>query len=303
MNKTFTLRSGVKIPQIGFGPGMFDYKRIPYKSTLPALTWRVWNKLVSQRQQRERFIDSIANALKLGFKLLDYSITYGNLPYIREAIKRSEVNRDDLFLTTRIGNKEQFKGDIRESFLRNLDIWGIEKIDLLQFHWPVPDKYISTWEEMIRLKDEGFVKVLGTANCHPHHIEALKHSTGILPEVNQVEVHPLFTQKPLLEYCKKNDIMVEAYTPVARFDDRLVRLPLLKGLERKYGKSFIQIILRWHIQNGVIPVVRTLTPSHQKSNINIFDFEITQEDMALIDRINIDSRLRYNPDNCDFSIL
>lgn len=97
--------------------------------------------------------------------------------------------------------------------------------------------------------------------------------------------------------------MVEAYTPVARYDDRLVRLPLLKRLEKKYNKSFVQIILRWHIQNGVIPLVRSLNPKHQKENFDIFDFELSDEDMKAIDGININSRLRYDPDNCDFSIL
>jgi len=113
----------------------------------------------------------------------------------------------------------------------------------------------------------------------------------------------LFTQKPLIEYYKKNDILIEAYTSLARYDDRLVRLPMLKKLEQKYHKNFVQIILRWHVQNGVIPLVRCLSKGHQKTNLDIFDFELTEEDVMLIDGININSRLRYDPDNCDFSIL
>lgn len=180
---------------------------------------------------------------------------------------------------------------------------GVDKIDLLQFHWPVTGKYIDTWREMLKLKEEGYVRVLGVANCHAHHIEALEKSTGEIPEINQIEVHPLFTQKELLEYCKSKGIVVEAYTPVARYDDRLVRLPILKKLEEKYKKTFVQIILRWHIQNGVIPVVRALSEKHQKDNINIFDFVLEDEDMKIIDGLNLDSRLRYDPDNCDFTIL
>lgn len=121
--------------------------------------------------------------------------------------------------------------------------------------------------------------------------------------MGQFEIHPLFTQKPLIEYYKGQGIIVEAYTPIARYDDRLVRLPLLKRLEKKYNKTFVQIILRWHVQNGVIPLVRSLTLKHQQENFDIFDFELDAEDMKAIDGININSRLRYDPDNCDFSIL
>ena len=106
-----------------------------------------------------------------------------------------------------------------------------------------------------------------------------------------------------ISFCKEHGITVEAYTPVARFDDRLMRLPLLKKIGEKYGKSVVQVVLRWHIQNGVIPVVRTLSAAHQKENLNIFDFTLTDEEMKAIDGININSRLRYDPDNCDFSIL
>ena len=121
--------------------------------------------------------------------------------------------------------------------------------------------------------------------------------------INQFEIHPLFTQKKLIRYCLDNGIRPEAYTPTARFDDRLVRLPLLHRIGKKYGKSILQVVLRWHVQNGVIPVVRALTKSHQQENIDIFDFYLSEAEMADIDGININARVRYDPDNCDFSIL
>lgn len=300
-----TLRSGIKIPVIGFGPGIMGYsaKMQKKKDPFSYFIWRVYNKFVLRPKQKREFVRAIAGALKCGYQLLDYSNAYGNQELITAAINRSKIPRDKLFLTSRISNKAQFNGTVREEFLSTLSKWGVQQVDLLQFHWPVTGKYVDTWKEMIRLKEEGYVKVIGVANCHQHHIETLEKATGILPEINQIEVHPLFTQKPLLDYCRDKGIIVEAYTPVARYDDRLVRLPLLKRLEKKYNKNFIQIILRWHIQNGVIPVIRALNPKHQESNIDIFDFEISQEDMALIDGININSRLRYDPDNCDFTIL
>lgn len=302
----FTLRSDIKIPCIGFGPGILGYSaKMKDQINNPILKFyiRAHNKFVSLPIKRKKYIDAIASGFRNGYRLLDYSNSYGNLPLIKEAIDKSGVKINDLFLTSRISNRSQEQNNVREEVLHNLEQWGVESVDLLQFHWPVTDYYIQTWEEMIKLKEEGYVKVLGVANCHKHHIETLKKETGVIPEINQIEIHPLFTQKPLLNYCKENDITVEAYTPVARYDDRLVRLPLLKRLEEKYNKNFIQIILRWHIQNGVIPVIRSLNPKHQKSNLDIFDFTISKEDMDLIDNINLNSRLRYDPDNCDFSIL
>lgn len=304
-DNTFTLSSGIKIPVIGFGPGIMGYKTGLTKSRnyFFSLLLRANNKYIARPRLRKNFSNSISSALKCGFRLFDYSNTYGNLNLVGQALRKSGVERKQLFVTTRISNYAQFNNAVREEFLKSLSDLNLEYVDLLQFHWPVTDKYIDTWKEMLKLKEEGYVRILGVANCHKHHIEELEEETGVLPEVNQIEVHPLFTQKQLINYCKSKGILVEAYTPVARYDDRLIRLPLLKKLENKYGKNFIQIILRWHIQNGLIPIVRALNPKHQKSNIDIFDFELSKDDMKLIDSINIDSRLRYNPDNCDFSIL
>jgi len=299
------LKSGIYIPKIGFGPGIMGYSAKMQKQHkgISSYIWRTYMKFWGREKSRKRFVNAIVSAFNNGFRLLDYSNAYGNQDLIARAINSLEISRKDLFLTSRISNHAQFNGDVRVEFFDTLSKWGVEYIDLLQFHWPVTGLFVDTWKEMIRLKEEGYVKVLGVANCHQHHIEELEKTTGVLPEVNQVEVHPLFTQKSLIEYCKSKGILIEAYTPVARYDDRLVRLPLLKRLEEKYHKTFVQIILRWHIQNGVIPVVRALSDAHQKDNIDIFDFELEREDMALIDGLNLDSRLRYNPDNCDFTIL
>lgn len=299
------LKSKIKIPALGFGPGIMGYsaKMQKSRSKIGSLFYRAINKFFIRPKHRKHFANSIKNALKIGYWLFDYSNTYENLKTVGKAIHDSGIPRNKLFITTRIGNSSQFNNSVRIDFEKALEEMGMEYVDLLQFHWPVTGKYIDTWKEMIKLKEEGKVKVLGVANCHPHHIEALEAATGVLPEINQIEVHPLFTQKSLIEYCREKGIVVEAYTPVARYDDRLVRLPVLKALEKKYNKSFVQIVLRWHIQNGCIPVVRALSEKHQKENIDIFDFEISDEDMKLIDGININSRLRYDPDNCDFTIL
>ena len=248
-------------------------------------------------------MSSVKSALDTGFRLIDYSSAYGNGSLIGKAIRRSGVPRESMFITTRVSNKAQEKYVVRDEFFKCLKGLGVEYVDLLQFHWPVTGLYLDTWREMEKLYEEGYVKHLGVANCHQHHLEEIFKICKYKPEIGQFEIHPLFTQKPLIQYYKDHGILVEAYTPIARYDDRLVRLPLLKRLEKKYNKTFVQIILRWHIQNDVIPLVRSLSYNHQKENIDIFDFELDAEDMKSIDDININSRLRFDPDNCDFSIL
>lgn len=298
------LRNGA-IPQIGFGPGIMGYsaKMKKQRKGLDLFVYKVMNKLYIRRHMRAHYVDAVTNALKIGYRLVDYSCAYGSGDMIGEAIRRSGVKREDLFITTRTSNGAQREHRVREEFMRFLANTGLSDVDLLQFHWPVTGVYLDTWREMERLKDDGLVKHLGVANCHPHHLEEIFKICKYRPEVGQFECHPLFTQKHLIEYYKREGIVVEAYTPVARYDDRLVRLPLLKRMEKKYNKDFIQIILRWHIQNGVIPVIRSLNKAHQQSNLDIFDFELDAADMAAIDAININSRLRYDPDNCDFNIL
>ena len=298
------LRGGT-IPQIGFGPGGMGYspKMKRQRKGLSLFIYKVQNKLYRTRNLKKSYVSSIANALNIGFRLIDYSSAYGDGILLGEAIRKSGISREEIFVTTRVSNKAQFNHKVREEFLKFLHNIGLKYVDLLQFHWPVTDMYLDTWKEMEKLKDEGYVKHLGVANCHQHHLEEIFKICKYRPEVGQFEIHPLFTQKPLIQYYKEQGILVEAYTPIARYDDRLVRLPLLKGLEKKYNKTFVQIILRWHVQNGVIPLVRSLTLKHQQENIDIFDFELDAEEMKAIDGININSRLRYDPDNCDFSIL
>lgn len=293
-----------EIPPIGFGPGIAGYSSKMKKQHhgVAKFYYRVINK-VSYYRAKHHYVNAAANALNLGYRLIDYSSAYGDGVLLQKAIAKSGVSRDSLFITTRVSNRAQRDGKVREEFMNFLQNMNLDYVDLLQFHWPVAGLYLDTWREMEKLKDEGLVKHLGVANCHQHHLEEIFKICKHRPEVGQFEIHPLFTQKPLIKYYKNNGIVVEAYTPIARYDDRLVRLPLLKRLEKKYNKSFVQIILRWHIQNGVIPLVRSMSNEHQVENFSIFDFELTAEDVAAIDAININSRLRYDPDNCDFSIL
>lgn len=306
MEKYYSLNNGVQIPCIGNGPAALGYTPNVYNTKKNSAVFflnRVYNKLYGRRKAENVYVNAVAHSFRIGFTLLDYSSAYGDGHLIGQAIRKSGIDRKELFLTTRISNDAQRRGKIRECLMNQLKGFGTDYVDLLMFHWPVTDCYLDTWREMVKLYKEGYCRALGVANCHQHHLEELLKVSDIIPQINQFEVHPLFTQKTLIAYCKERNIQVEAYTAIARMDDRLVRLPLLKNIAKKYNKTIVQIVLRWHIQNGVIPLVRSLNPKRQLENISIFDFELTKDEMVAIDGININSRLRYDPDNCDFSIL
>lgn len=304
MNQYFILNNGVKIPCIGNGPAALGYTPIYSRDNkFQIFAKKVYNKLYGRRVAANNYISAVANSFKIGFTLLDYSSAYGDGKLIGKAIRKSGLDRKDLFLTTRISNGAQRERKVRECLMSQLNGFGTDHVDLFMFHWPVTGYYLDTWREMVKLYKEGYCRALGVANCHQHHLEEILKVSDVVPQINQIEIHPLFTQKPLIAYCKEHGIQVEAYTAIARMDDRLVRLPLLKSIAQKYNKSIVQVVLRWHIQNGVIPVVRSLNPKRQLENISVFDFNLTSEEMAAIDGININSRLRYDPDNCDFSIL
>ncbi|WP_405732885.1 aldo/keto reductase [Anaerovibrio slackiae] len=301
------LSNGINLPAVGFGPGICGYsaKYVRRRSGLLSIPGRAYNRLVKRPFIEKDYVEGIASAIRSGYRLIDYSAAYGDGSLVAKGIEASGVSRDELILTTRVSNRAQFAGAdrVKDEFLEQLKNMKTDYVDIFMFHWPVTDCYENTWKVMVELYKQGYVKTLGVANCHEHHLEVLFNLTEERPLINQFEIHPLFTQKKLIRYCLDNGIRPEAYTPTARFDDRLVRLPLLHRIGKKYGKSILQVVLRWHVQNGVIPVVRALTKSHQQENIDIFDFSLSEAEMADIDGININARVRYDPDNCDFSIL
>lgn len=300
--KTITLNNGMEIPCIGIGPSTVKANYTPLfgrSNWLGKLENKIGHKIKYALAKRN-YINRVSHSLDIGYRLLDYSYAYGTGEEIMAAIRKSKLKREEIFITSRVPNSQQFNGTVRDNFFRSMEQIGLEYIDLFMFHWPVTDCFIKTYKEMEKLYREGYIKVIGVANCHQHHLQALLDNCEIVPAINQIEVHPLFTQKPLIEYCKRNGIVVEAYTPLARNDDRLQKNVILKELSKKYGKTIQQIILRWHIELGIIPIPRSLNPQRQYQNIDIFDFSLTEEEIKAIDSININSRLRFDPDNLDF---
>lgn len=231
---------------------------------------------------------------------IDTSRAYGGSEFfIGKAIKN---NRDKYFIVTKISNAAQYSGKIEEEVKTSLKMLNVEYIDCLLMHWPVEGIYINTWKEMERIYIHGMCKSIGVCNCNIHHLEKIKEVSEIKPMINQFECHPLFTQNELREYCKNENIKIMAYTATARMDNRLENTCLTE-IAKKHEKTVAQIILRWHIQIGNIPIFNTMSWKHYISNMDIFDFNLNEEELNKISAININSRLRYDPDNCDFKKL
>lgn len=297
------LNNGIEIPTLGIGPSGVKVKDSEFFFSPDNPLSKIERKLTYNLHMsinRRKYIKSIENALDMGYRLIDYSFAYGSGKEIVQAINNYGLKREEVFLTTRITNHQQFSGTVREGFLDGLKNMGLDYIDICMFHWPVTDHFVDTYKEMEQLHKEGYIRILGVANCHQHHLQAIFDNCSIVPAINQFEIHPLFTQKPLIEFCRKHGIAIEAYTPLARNDDRLSKNLILQGLAKKYNKTIQQIILRWHIQLEQIPIPSSHNPKRQFQNINVFDFSLTQEEIQAIDSININSRLRFDPDNLDF---
>ncbi|NFG42680.1 aldo/keto reductase [Clostridium botulinum] len=301
--KQIKLSNDVVLPSLGYGSAIvlrYMYNNCSFKTS--AKYW-IRNIIKDRRQfKKDKSLPKIIEkAMELNCTLFDTSRAYAGSEYVLGKILK-KYNRDKYFICTKLCNSDQKEGNVRAALEKSLRQLNLEYVDLYLIHWPQTGTWLKCWKQMEEIYKEGLCKAIGVCNCNIHHLEELKQVAEIMPMVNQFECHPLFTQYELRQYCKENYIQVMAYTPTARMDERL-RNTVLMDLSRKYKKSLAQIVIRWHIQNGNIPIVNTSNQEHLRENIDVFNFRLTQEEMNLIDGININSRLRYDPDNCDFSKL
>ena len=271
----FTLNDGNRIPALGMG-------------TFPL------NRLSLVRAEFA--------ALQVGYELFDTSTAYGNERWLGLGRLLSLKSRKNLFITSKISNYDRLHISAAEALKGSLKRLRLDYLDLYLIHWPMPG-FEQTWKEMLELKKEGLVRSVGVANFHQHHLEALFKVSDIVPAVNQIELHPLLSQRPLVDFCTKHGIQVEAYSPVARMHEKLINNPTLKALSEKYRKTIPQIVFRWDFQHHIIAVPKASSKKRLLENISIFDFKLSDDDMARIDSVNIDFRVRHDPDNCDFSKL
>ena len=247
-------------------------------------------------------INVVKLASEIGYQLFDTSMAYQNEKALSKGlwsncfgVANSEKRKkycitSKLFLDDCINNREY------TGLKNSLKKLNTDYIDNYLLHWALPDKFVKNYKEMEKFYYDGLVRTIGVSNMEIHHLERLINECDVIPAINQVEITPLFTQKPLLDFCKKHNILVMAYTPFARMDERLFTNEKLISISKKYNKYPTQIILKWNIQQGRCVIPKTANPERLKDNFNIFDFMISDEDLNIIDSINENVRVRFHPD-------
>ncbi|MGM9521977.1 MAG: aldo/keto reductase [Oscillospiraceae bacterium] len=282
MNKlsdTFTLANGLGIPCVGFG------------------TW--------QSPDGETAANAVETAIRAGYRHIDTAAIYGNEQSVGLGIRRSGVARDELFITSKVWNTSRGYGRTLAAFDKTLNDLGLEYLDLYLIHWPAVSAQFSNWQElnlgtwqaMIELHKAGRIRAIGVSNFKPHHLETLM-GTSIKPMVNQIEFHPGQIQEETVAFCRENGILVEAWSPLGT--GRMLSDPTLGEIAEGYNKSVAQLCIRWCLQNGVLPLPKSVTPSRIKENAEVFDFAISDEDMETINAMPYIGGSGNDPDKVDF---
>ena len=241
---------------------------------------------------------AVLAALRNGYRLIDTAAVYGNEAGVGNAILKSGIPRDEIFLTTKVWNSDQGYEQALAAFEMSLQLLKTDYIDLYLIHWPVAGKYKETWRALEELYQQGKVRAIGVSNFQVHHLEDLISTAHVVPMVNQIEMHPHLQQTELLDFASAHDIKIEAWRPIMMGEVTL--LPELRSMAAKYEKSPFQVALRWLIQKDVVVIPKSVREERIIQNADVFDFELTKEEMGIIGTLDRGRRLGPDPDNFSF---
>lgn len=264
-----TLRPDVEIPQLGFG--VFQ---VPPKETE----------------------EVVAQALQAGYRHLDTAAAYKNEGAVGQAIHASGIPRSEIFVTTKCFNDDHGKEEAKRAFKASLERLELEHIDLYLIHWPVPshDLYVETWQAFIELQAEGLVRAIGVSNFQPEHLERIVEETGVVPAINQVELHPYFQQTGLRHEHEQRDIVTEAWSPLGQGLE--LEDPAIVEIAEAHSKTPAQAIIRWHLQLGNVVIPKSVTPERIVENFDVFGFELSDAEMEAIRELDAGKRIGPDPD-------
>jgi diketogulonate reductase-like aldo/keto reductase len=266
------LNNGIKMPWLGFG--VYQIK---------------------DGQEVER---AVRYALEVGYRSIDTATVYGNERGVGKAIRESRIPREDIFLTTKVWNDDQRGKRTMAAFEESLKRLETEYVDLYLIHWPVKGYYQETWQVMERIYQSGRAKAIGVSNFMVHHLEDILRDSQTVPSVNQVEFHPLLVQPELLRFCQSHKIQVEAWSPLIA--GQVASEKVIQNLAEKYHKTSAQIALRWDLQHEVVTIPKSTHSNRIIENTQIFDFELSQTDMNMLNALDEGKRVGPDPDNFDF---
>lgn len=242
--------------------------------------------------------NSVKWALETGYRHIDTAAIYKNEGGVGNAIKASGIPRNELFITTKAWNDNQRNGKVMEGFEESLELLQTDYVDLYLIHWPVKEKYTATWKVVEEIYKSGRARAIGVSNFLQHHLAEIFKIADIMPMVNQVECHPYLVQQPLIDFCQAHNIVYEAWSPIMR--GAVNDIPLFIELSEKYKKSPVQLVLRWDLQKGIITIPKSVHQERIKHNADIFDFELSAEDIRRIDLLDRNKRFGSHPDSFTF---
>lgn len=269
---SFQLHNGVDIPYLGLG--------------------------VFQSQDGDEVKNAIKHAFRAGYRHIDTAAIYHNERGVGEAVKESRIPREDIFITSKLWNGNQGYDSAFKALDASLERLGTDYLDLYLIHWPVKGKFKDSWRALEEVYKKGKVRAIGVSNFLQHHLEDLLQDAGIIPTVNQMEFHPYLVQQSLLDFCRLHGIQYQAWAPIMK--GKANEIPLLNELAEKYKKTAVQVVLRWDLQKGVVTIPKSVNEERIKSNADIFDFSLSDEEVAMIDALDKHERLGPDPDNFNF---
>lgn len=243
----------------------------------------------------------VRTAIADGYRSIDTAAIYANEKGVGEGLRAAGVPRDELFITTKLWNSQQGYDEALAAFDHSLERLGLDYVDLYLIHWPAPkkDRYVDAWRALVRLKEEGRARSIGVSNFQPEHLARIVEATGVTPAVNQVELHPRFQQRALRAVHAERGIATESWSPLGR--GALLADPVLAEIAGKHGKTPAQVVIRWHIDNGLIVIPKSVTPSRIAENIAVFDFSLDPDDLERIAALDsAEGRIGPDPDKADF---
>lgn len=270
-----TLNNGVEIPQVGLG---------------------VWKAAEGGEVE-----NAVRTAIDAGYRLIDTAAAYSNESGVGRGLKQSGVPREELFVTTKLWNAHHDYDDALRAFDESLAKLDCDYIDLYLIHWPLPmeGKFTQAWQALETIYNDKRARAIGVSNFTPQHLEILRENSDIVPAVNQIELHPKLTQQETRDYCEPHGIVIEAYSPLMRGGE-ILEHPTIADLAAKHGKKPAQIVLRWHVQNGLVVIPKSVHPDRIRDNISLFDFELSPDELQQIDALNDNTRLAPDPNTASF---
>ncbi|MFV0467046.1 MAG: aldo/keto reductase [Lachnospiraceae bacterium] len=245
----------------------------------------------------EAGVTSLINAIHAGYRLIDSAFNYENEGTVGRAVKECGASREELLIASKLPGRHHAYDAALQTVQESLYRAGLDYFDIYMIHWPNPitDRYVEAWQAMIEAKKRGYVRSIGVCNFLPVHLKRLQQETSVLPSLNQIELHPFFQQKQARDWNTKNGIVTQSWSPLGRGTE-IFKNEILNQIAKHYGKSESQIVLRWHIQIGAIPIPKAGSLAHQLDNLNIFDFSLTQDEMKKIEGLTRDDGRLKNQD-------